>query len=359
MAFTKSLAALVFALPLVLASPKPRSNPACDFLEPIKTDLIENLFENTCGDAAHGALRLSFHDAIGFSPKLGGGGADGSIIIFNETELLDPGNIGIDDVLGEISPFFFKHAAAITPGDFIQFAGAVSLSLCPGAPQVDFVIGRPDPKEPAPDFIVPQPVNTTDELIEAFAVVDFSPAELVALLTSHTVAGVDDFAPPLQGVPFDSTPAVFDTNFFIDVLLNGTLFPTDGAIPVTIEPGAVASAINGTIRIQSDFELARDPRTACTWQSFALDHQLMSDSFSAAFFKMGLIGQAGNKKLIDCSSAIPAAPALKDIIEFPPGQFVQDIDQSCHHPNFPKLPTAPGPPLDVSPIPQADAGDDS
>ena len=46
-----------------------------------------------------------------------GGGADGSIIIFNETELLDPGNVGIDDVLGEISPFFFAHSAAITPGD--------------------------------------------------------------------------------------------------------------------------------------------------------------------------------------------------------------------------------------------------
>ena len=46
-----------------------------------------------------------------------GGGADGSIIIFNGTELMDPGNVGIDDVLDEISPFFFKHAAAITPGD--------------------------------------------------------------------------------------------------------------------------------------------------------------------------------------------------------------------------------------------------
>ena len=46
-----------------------------------------------------------------------GGGADGSIIIFNETELQDPGNVGIDDVLGEVAPFFFKHSAAITPGD--------------------------------------------------------------------------------------------------------------------------------------------------------------------------------------------------------------------------------------------------
>ena len=81
----------------------------------------------------------------------------------------------------------------------IQFAGALSLTLCPGAPKVEFFIGRPEPKGPAPDFIVPQPTNTTDQLIAAFAAVDFSPAELVALLASHTAAGADDFAPPLQG----------------------------------------------------------------------------------------------------------------------------------------------------------------
>jgi hypothetical protein len=50
-----------------------------------------------------------------------GGGADGSIIIFNETELQDPGNVGIDEVLDEITPFFFKHASAITPGDLCVF----------------------------------------------------------------------------------------------------------------------------------------------------------------------------------------------------------------------------------------------
>ena len=57
-----------------------------------------------------------------------GGGADGSIIIFNATELLDPGNVGIDDVLDEISPFFFKHASAISPGDLCVFSETTLLS---------------------------------------------------------------------------------------------------------------------------------------------------------------------------------------------------------------------------------------
>lgn len=42
---------------------------------------------------------MSFHDAIGFSPSGGGGGADGSIIVFNDTELAYPANAGLDDAV--------------------------------------------------------------------------------------------------------------------------------------------------------------------------------------------------------------------------------------------------------------------
>ena len=84
----------------------------------------------------------------------------------------------------------------------VQFVGALSLTVCPGAPQVKFAIGRPAPKVPAPNFIVPQPVNTTSELIAAFATVGLSSDELVALLASHSAAGADDFAPPQAGYAF-------------------------------------------------------------------------------------------------------------------------------------------------------------
>ena len=55
---------------------------AVDFLQ-------TNLFDGgECGEEAHSALRLTFHDAIGFSLHGGkGGGADGSILAFNSTEL--------------------------------------------------------------------------------------------------------------------------------------------------------------------------------------------------------------------------------------------------------------------------------
>ena len=166
----------------------------------------------------------------------------------------------------------------------------------------------------------------------------------------------------------------------------------------TIEPGVVGTAINGTIRLQSDFEvrystlinsyiylsnwylwqLARDPRTACHWQNLAressffsywlllwylngwihlspVNHTKMIDKFGNAFVKMGNLGQKTGKvsnwwyisklevyhshyyqpcllQLTDCSVLIPQPPALNDVIQFPPGQFLTDIDQSVSSP---------------------------
>ncbi len=39
----------------------------------------------------------------------------------------------------------------------IQFAGAVGLAQCPGAPQLEFLLGRKDATQPANDGLVPEP----------------------------------------------------------------------------------------------------------------------------------------------------------------------------------------------------------
>ena len=41
----------------------------------------------------------------------------------------------------------------------------------------------------------------------------------------HTVAAADHVDPSIPGTPFDSTPELFDTQFFIETQLRGTLFP--------------------------------------------------------------------------------------------------------------------------------------
>ena len=92
-------------------------------------DTLQNeLFKNECGDEAHDALRLTFHDAIAISPALEaqgqfgyvrclscvadsdtvtgrGGGADGSIMIFSDIETGFHPNIGLDEVVATLKPF--------------------------------------------------------------------------------------------------------------------------------------------------------------------------------------------------------------------------------------------------------------
>ena len=88
-------------------------------------DLQSNLFDGECGEDVHESLRLTFHDAIGFSKsgKFVGNGADGSMIIFANPEVNFTENAGIDDSVNALSPFLTRHA--VTAGDLIQFAGAV------------------------------------------------------------------------------------------------------------------------------------------------------------------------------------------------------------------------------------------
>ena len=46
---------------------------------------------------------------------IGGGGADGSILTFNATELTFPANDGLDNVLDNVGPFFFKYSGCFKP----------------------------------------------------------------------------------------------------------------------------------------------------------------------------------------------------------------------------------------------------
>lgn len=64
------------------------------------------------------------------------------------------------------------------------------------------------------------------------------------------------------------------------------------------------SPLLGEIRLQSDAELARDSRTACTWQSFVENQDAMRNAFAAAMVKMSILGH-NKEDLIDCSEVIP------------------------------------------------------
>ncbi|KAK7032303.1 fungal class II heme-containing peroxidase [Paramarasmius palmivorus] len=295
------------------------SNAACCALFPIVDVLQSDFFDGgECGEEVHESLRLTFHDAIGFSPRLGGGGADGSIMVFSDIETA-------------------FHANAF------NWHGAVGVSNCPGAPRLNFFLGRPQPKAPSPDGLIPEPFDDVTKILNRFADAGFNSKEVVALLASHSVAAADVVDPNIPGTPFDSTPGIFDTQFFVETQLRGTAFPgPDKAAPAS--DGESESPLGGEMRIASDEELARDPRTACEWQSFVGNQAKMQTAFKAAMNKLALLGQ-NQRRLIDCSEVIPVPKPVVGRAHLPAGK------QACATSAFPALTADPGPATSVPPVP--------
>ncbi|KAJ8516151.1 hypothetical protein ONZ45_g6493 [Pleurotus djamor] len=320
------------------------ANAACCVLFPILEDIQAHLFQGgECGEEAHESLRLTFHDAIGFSPTLGGGGADGSIITFSAIETSFQANAGIDEIVKAQIPFIAKHN--ISAGDFVQFAGAVGASNCPGAPQIPFFLGRPNAKAPSPDRLVPEPFDSVNQILARMGDAGFSTVEVVWLLASHSVAAADVVDPTVPGSPFDSTPFIFDSQFFIETQLRGILLPGTGG-----NQGEALSPLPGELRLQSDHDLARDTRTACEWQSMVNNQAKIQDRFAATMLKLSLLGQNQNE-LIDCSDVIPKPPALIGVAHFPAGTGLKNVEQACALMPFPALTADPGPVTTIPPVP--------
>lgn len=101
------------------------------------------------------------------------------------------------------------------------------------------------------------------------------------MLASHSLGAEDAFA---NGAPLDSTPAIFDSQIFVETQLTAPI-PGEGRIP-------------------SDMRLARDNRTACTWQSFVEDQTDMASKFAAAWLKLSLVAQ-DQSSMTDCSDVLP------------------------------------------------------
>ncbi|KAL5521792.1 GP1_3 [Sanghuangporus sanghuang] len=349
------------------------TNEACCPLFTIRDDLQANLFENECGEDVHEVLRLTFHDAIGFSSSgaFSGGGADGSMLIFSDTELAYTENAGMDDPVDALLPFLAKYGANITAGDLIQFAGAVGVSNCPGAPKLSFLVGRTNATAPADDGTVPLPQDSADSILSRMADAGISNAEVIHLLASHSIARSDTLVPGHTDVPFDTTPFTFDPQasdffksfyvlsnpdfdpqIFLEVLLKGTGVPfgvnnTDGAEVDSPLPD------EGEMRLQSDFVLSRDSRTACEWQSMVADQSLMMSNFQSAMAKMAVIG-FDSGTFVDCSEVIPdpVAPA-ESAATFPAGTSSDDLEQACTS-AFPSLATASGAATSIPACPDGD-----
>ncbi|KAH9929864.1 heme peroxidase, partial [Epithele typhae] len=144
--------------------------------------------------------------------------------------------------------------------------------------------------------------------------------------------------PTIYGSPIDSILSDFDTQFFVKTLLKGVLCMPAAPNVTTLARGEVLSPLPGELRLNSDLELARDPRTACEWHSFATNQKLMVTRFSAATMnKMTTLGSHVPESLVDCSEVIsvPKPPSGSQKARLPAGKTQKDIEALC----------APGPAL--------------
>ena len=190
------------------------------------------------------------------------------------------------------------------------------------------------------------PLDTVDKILDRFLDVGFQDFEVVWLLSAHTVAAADRVDDTIPRTPFDSTPELFDTQFFLETQLRGQTFPGQPGIQ-----GEVTSPLRGEMRLQSDHLLARDSRTACEWQSFTNDQEKFQETFPDVFGRLGLLG-VDQSSLIDCSEVIPVPPPLPrgSRPHFPAGKTASDIEQACAETPFPSFPTDPGPATSVAPV---------
>ena len=84
--------------------------------------------------------------------------------------------------------------------------------------------GRPNNSRASPDGLVPEPTDSAEKIFARMQDAGFSPVELVHLLTAHTVSAQYEVDTDVAGSPFDSTPSSFDTQFFVEVSINGGMF---------------------------------------------------------------------------------------------------------------------------------------
>ncbi|KDQ56732.1 class II peroxidase [Jaapia argillacea MUCL 33604] len=308
-------------------------NPTCCKWFDVLEDLQTNLFSSgKCVKSAPRSLRLAFHDAIGYSPsftsqgKWGGGGADGSIMTFSETESSYGANAGLEDIIEAERPFAIKHGVSF--GDVIQFSSAVGLTNCPGSPRLAFLAGRPNATQPAPMGLVPAPSESVTGILARFADVGFGEEEVVALMAAHTIGGQAHIDPTIPGMGFDSTPDKFDSQFYLETLLKGTMWPGNGS-----HPGESMSPSKNEFRLESDWALARDVRTACEWVSL-VNYNTMIQKFTAAMKKLSLLGQNVDD-LVDCSDVIPlsvsrpGAQWTEELVTLPDGMKLTDLEIKC------------------------------
>ncbi|KAL9273861.1 Peroxidase 29-like protein [Drosera capensis] len=267
----------------------------------VRTQILPMLAADPTGSAAF--LRMLFHDCQVQ-------GCDASILLDTENaEIASRRNFGIRkrEEIGQIKSILeMLCPGQVSCADIIAMVARESVAFA-GGPRIQIPLGRKDSSTSShqqADIHLPSPRIGVDQLSNIFTNKGMELDESVAILGAHTLGTghciniVDRLYNPgpmdtmgltyelflklqcptkvpitnLTSVPNDSTPTLFDNQYFKDISLGRSLFGVDSS-------------------------LALDPRTGPIVKQFAADPEYFFRAFSSAFVKLSsanvLTGSSG------------------------------------------------------------------
>ncbi|KAF1929079.1 class II peroxidase [Didymella exigua CBS 183.55] len=239
-----------------------------------------------CNDNARAAVRFGFHDAGAWDKTSPNGGADGSLLM-NFGEIDRPENNGLQSIRGVLQGVQQKYRVGYA--DLVQYAHNHATVTCPKGPRIRTFVGRKDATKAAPTGLLPDVRDSADNLIALFERKGFSAHDLAALVGAHATAKQRFVDVSQAGKPLDTTPTVWDVEFYNDTLNQPTM-PND---KIFVLP--------------SDKVLSVHPKVNGEWKQFVGNQQHWNEDYSKAYIRMSLTGVTNLKDLRDCTKTLPAS----------------------------------------------------
>jgi len=240
--------------------------------------------DGLCNDNARAAIRFGFHDAGSWDKNSVYGGADGSLMMdFGEDSR--PENNGLQSVRKLLRGVQAKYKVGYA--DLAQYAHNHGTISCPKGPRIRTYVGRKDATRAAPDGLLPDVHDSADNLIALFERKGFSAHDLAALVGAHASAKQRFVDTTQAGKPLDTTPGVWDVEFYNDTLNQ----PTKNNPNIFVLP--------------SDAVLSVHPKINDEWKSFVGDQPHWNEDYAKSYIKMSLTGVTNLKDLKDCTRTLP------------------------------------------------------
>ncbi|KAI5195792.1 heme peroxidase [Aureobasidium subglaciale] len=241
-----------------------------------------------CNSFARAAIRLGFHDAGAWSSSLAAngqdfGGADGSIIL-SGTEINRGDNNGLQAIANQA--LLWSKVFNVGVADIIQFAAVHAVVTCPLGPRTRAFVGRKDSKQAAPENLMPSVSMSADEIISLFEDKTIQPHDLAALLGAHSTSQQFVTDKTKAGFGQDSTPGVWDVNFYNE----------------TLQPGTNSKVF----KFQSDLVTANDSRVSDEWHAFIGDQNHWNGDYASAYVRLSMLGVNNINNLTECTKVLPA-----------------------------------------------------